>query len=190
VTALGYPSTLAEDPAETPLQITDGVVSSGVAPGAVPGRPEFPRFPALIQHQAPINPGNSGGPLFNEAGEVVGVNTLSGGENQSYAVSIDRARSLLPKLMRGADDGYVGWKLTPVSFSGTPFLLVDGVDPDSPADRAGLQYNDAIHHLDDTRVATMRDVCDIIGSKSSGDRLKIEALRETGGDVTVRARLR
>lgn len=31
---------------------------------------------AYIQTDAPINPGNSGGPLFSEAGEVIGVNTL------------------------------------------------------------------------------------------------------------------
>ena len=40
----------------------------------------------LIQIDAPINPGNSGGPLFNEFGEVVGINSL--GYSSEYAANV------------------------------------------------------------------------------------------------------
>jgi S1-C subfamily serine protease len=42
-----------------------------------------------IQHDAAINPGNSGGGLFNERGELVGVNTLTGGDNLSLSVPLE-----------------------------------------------------------------------------------------------------
>ena len=40
-----------------------------------------------VQHCAPISHGNSGGPLVNRKGEVLGLNTLGGGENQNFAIS-------------------------------------------------------------------------------------------------------
>jgi S1-C subfamily serine protease len=54
--------------------VTQGVVSAlGRSLTETPGQPALT---GLIQHDAAINPVNSGGPLFNFAGEVVGVNTL------------------------------------------------------------------------------------------------------------------
>ncbi len=50
-----------------------------------------------IQHCAPISPGNSGGPLVNTKGEVLGLNTLGGGENQNFAISAKHLRELLSK---------------------------------------------------------------------------------------------
>jgi S1-C subfamily serine protease len=54
----------------------------------------------LIQTDAPINPGNSGGPLFNAAGEVIGVNTLiespvRGSVGVGFAVPINRVKAFL-----------------------------------------------------------------------------------------------
>ena len=76
----------------------------------------LPNVPALIQHQAPISPGNLGGPLFDDPGEVVGINTLAataegGAQNQNGAISIDRAKSLLSGLENGEDSAYVGWSI-------------------------------------------------------------------------------
>ena len=56
------------------------------------------RFQAtVIQTQTPINPGNSGGPLFNEAGEVVGVNSFiqQGAEGLNFAVAVDEIEEFL-----------------------------------------------------------------------------------------------
>jgi serine protease Do len=193
VTALGYPGALESDLTQRKLQATEGTVSSGIAAATI--SPELPKYPALIQHQAPISPGNSGGPLFNDKGELVGINTLAstgegGRQNQNQAISIDRVRALLPDLMANRDSGYVGWDLIPIDAQ-TDFLFVEGTDADSPADRAGLGFGDAIVELDNTPVGDVPAVCDIVNSKEPGDRLKVAGLAiPTGRSFVVNARLR
>src|SRR5581483_10687676 len=51
----------------------------------------------LLQITAPISPGSSGGPLFNMAGEVIGITTmyLKGGENLNFAIPVNDAKRLL-----------------------------------------------------------------------------------------------
>ena len=117
VTALGYPGTLAEDIEEEAIVSSSGAVQSpdvAAAPDA-----SFPRFPHLIQHDATINPGNSGGPLFNDEGEVVGINTLGqeggGVENQFYAISINHAKDMLKDLEQGTSPDDIGWDIAPFS---------------------------------------------------------------------------
>jgi S1-C subfamily serine protease len=54
----------------------------------------------LLQTTAPISPGSSGGPLFNMAGEVVGITTshLEGGENLNFAIPINDAKTLMTRV--------------------------------------------------------------------------------------------
>jgi len=54
----------------------------------------------FLQITAPISPGSSGGPLFNMAGEVVGITTMyvKGGENLNFAIPVNDAKSLLRSL--------------------------------------------------------------------------------------------
>ena len=118
VTALGFPGAFEDDITNRRLQSTEGTISSKPGPATLGGT--LPNLPAVIQHQAPISPGNSGGPLFNDTGQVIGINTLaatseSGAQNQNGAIAIDRARSLLPSLEQGDDRAYVGWSLQNIS---------------------------------------------------------------------------
>lgn len=71
-------------------------------------------YPDLIQIDADLNHGNSGGPLFNMAGEQIGVNTLgAGGETQgiNYAINIRRVQEVLPELRGGLRQD--GWNSCP-----------------------------------------------------------------------------
>tara|TARA_Y100000996_G_scaffold127167_1_gene96332 strand:- start:5883 stop:7016 length:1134 start_codon:yes stop_codon:yes gene_type:complete len=55
-----------------------------------------------IQTQTPINPGNSGGPLFNDAGELVGVNSFGyGTTGLNFAVRIDEVSDFIKKAKKG-----------------------------------------------------------------------------------------
>ncbi|MFL5868717.1 MAG: trypsin-like peptidase domain-containing protein [Thermoleophilaceae bacterium] len=184
VVAMGYPGSFQST---RTLTGTDGTVSSGVAAGTISN--DLPKYPALIQHSAPISPGNSGGPLFNDKGEVVGINTLGStgtSQNQNGAIAISRARSQLPDLEANRDSGYVGWQLETIkgsllsSFGLTHHgntLFVDSVDPGSPADNAKpgkLVGTDTIEKMEGSPVKSVADTCDILGSHSSGDRISIE----------------
>jgi S1-C subfamily serine protease len=68
----------------------------------------------VLQTDAPINPGNSGGPLLNEQGQVIGINSQieSGGSGGSvgiaFAIPINVAKSLLPRLEKGGTASNTG----------------------------------------------------------------------------------
>ena len=106
----------------------------------------------MIQTDAAINPGNSGGPLLNRCGEVIGINSvmLMGYENIGFAVPTNIAREVIPELI---EHGRVlrpwlgiGGKLvdakdlqTLLNIKIVDGFLVETVEPESPADQAGLR---------------------------------------------------
>ena len=77
----------------SPLSL-ESTVSSGIVSGIRTIKEEGGKF---LQITAPISPGSSGGPLFNMAGEVVGITTLylKGGENLNFAIPVNDAKVLL-----------------------------------------------------------------------------------------------
>ena len=96
--------------------VTTGIVS---AKGRTIGAGPYDNF---IQTDAPINPGNSGGPLFNMAGEVIGINTAifsqSGGNmGIGFAIPVNLVKSLLPQLeTKGTvTRGWLGVAVQPVT---------------------------------------------------------------------------
>jgi S1-C subfamily serine protease len=190
VTALGFPGAFEEDITERKLQSNEGTITS--EPGEANLGDSLPTLPAVIQHQAPINAGNSGGPLFNKHGEVIGVNTVStGGEssqNQNGAIAIDRAKTLLPDLENGQDSGYVGWSLQPIADLNND-LYVISVEANSPAEKGGMLFGDRVDELDNTAVENIPDVCDILGSKSAGDSVKVGGQQLDGRTYTTTIKL-
>ena len=127
--------------------LTKGVVSA--INRVVPINPFLPPR-SLIQTDCPINPGNSGGPLLNRCGEVVGINTsvIMGAENIAFAVPINLALLFLKSVKEhgrvirpwiGFNGQFVGKEIQ--NFLGFPItegLLVEVVEPGSPAEKAGL----------------------------------------------------
>jgi serine protease Do len=160
-------------------------------------------YDAFLQTDAAINRGNSGGPLFNNAGEVIGVNTAilspgGGSVGIGFAVPSDMVRDVVADL---SDDGVVtrGWlgvQIRPMSAEVAQVLgydtatgaVVEAVTQDSPAAAAGLEQGDIILSFDGTQIADLRDLTRAVAAKNPDDRTQMDVLR--GGkqmtlDVTI-----
>lgn len=155
----------------------------------------------FIQTDASINPGNSGGPLVNIKGELIGINTAIYGKAQGigFAIPISRAKRIVRDLINyGAVEtpwvGLVVQTLTPelaVHFSlkeDQRGVLVRGVEPDSPAARAGIRRGEVILSLDGKSLRTAEEYLQRERERSSGDRLQLGVLQgNTEKTIRVKA---
>jgi S1-C subfamily serine protease len=148
----------------------------------------------VIQTDASINPGNSGGPLLDAQGRVIGINSqiaTGGGQGSvgiGFAVPIDTAEKLLPKLRQGQEieRAYLGVQMSDLPSDQASELdlpvdrgaLVQSVEDGSPADEAGLRAgSDLIVSVDGDEVDGADDVVNAISTKQPGDTVEIEFYR-------------
>jgi S1-C subfamily serine protease len=152
----------------------------------------------LIQTDAAINPGNSGGPLLNEAGEVIGLNTLvraGPGAGLGFAIPINLARGVAESLASGAPvvHPYLGLQLVPltvrrardhntdpnslVQLPERDGALVQQVLSQSPAAAAGLRRGDLVVSAGDRPVHTPADLLAVVEGSAVGESLELEVLR-------------
>ena len=124
-------------------------------------------FANWIQMDTPINPGNSGGPLVDMTGKVVGINTRGGGQNLNFAVPIDTAKGVIAQILANAkpdkkahvDRSDLGIDLKPMQDLETFFsvdidkgVLVNSVDRNSPAEKAGVRPQDILMEVNERPV--------------------------------------
>jgi serine protease Do len=124
-------------------------------------------YKGLIQTSAPINPGNSGGPLLNVMGEVVGVNVAirAGAQNIGFALPADfvigRAANLLGSKRSGPRHGLVvkdSVMRDSIESAAKRAVVVEAVEPNSPAAAAGVKPGDVLDQADDVAVVTSIDL--------------------------------
>ena len=106
----------------------------------------------VIQTDAAIYPGNSGGPLLDSAGRVVGVNTIAyalAGSHATlgFAIPVDLVKRIVPELIVNGRIPIPGIGIVPADDIAAARLRIEGVaiarvEPQSPAERAGLQASD------------------------------------------------
>jgi len=139
----------------------------------------------LVQTDAAINPGNSGGPLFNMAGQVVGINTAiaAEAENIGFAISTDTAIPVVYELVRQqhvpvAWLGVSVYTVTPAVKAQYDLAVDSGafvveVVSRSPADEAGIRPNDVITEVGGQAIATGEDLGKTVRSYNPGDTVSV-----------------
>jgi S1-C subfamily serine protease len=145
----------------------------------------------VIQTDAALNPGNSGGPLVNTRSEVIGVNTaiIRPAQGICFAIASNTARWVAAWLIK---DGRIRRSFIGVAGQNVPLLrkviryhrltqetgvLVAGVEPKSPADRAGLVEGDIVLALDGAPTASVDSLHKLLASDRIGERAIITFLR-------------
>ncbi|MEC3861709.1 trypsin-like peptidase domain-containing protein [Mesobacterium sp. TK19101] len=157
-------------------------------------------FDNFIQTDAAINKGNSGGPLFNEHGQVIGMNTAiispnGGSVGLGFAVPSDMVKTVVADL---TDDGTIerGWlgvQIQPVSdevaaalgMDAPSGVMIAGVQPDTPAEKVGLKKGDIVLSVDTTKVGNPRDLTRAIAGDAPGTTVTLTFLR--GGKEMTQA---
>ncbi len=150
----------------------------------------------FIQSDVAINPGNSGGPLFNMAGEVVGINaqiySRSGGYmGLAFSVPIDLAMQVADQLRAGGKvkRGWLGVTIQDVNRElaealdmEKPFgALVSSILPDSPASNSKLRVQDVIIEYNGKPVRHSSDLPFYVGRTKVGSDASIKVMR--GGKI-------
>lgn len=189
--AVGFPGTPSEEFGSARLSITGGLVSKLDAQSEEYGLQD------LIQMDVAINHGNSGGPLIDTHGKVIGVNTLgflgAGLENVNYAISIDQAKPIYEQLLQGKDIMSIGVNIIPNDLSfetdyGIPYYadtaVIVNVEDSSPLFAEKWRTNDVIATAEGKPIRHTGDLCSVLRSHRSGDKIRIEGVGQFNDDAT------
>jgi serine protease DegQ len=178
--------------------VTAGIVSAlGRSSLGIEGYEDF------IQTDAAINPGNSGGALVDLAGNLIGINTAivgpSGGSvGIGFAIPVNMAKSIMEQLIRHGEVrrgqlGILVQDFTPELAAAMHLDLTEGaivaqVEPNSVAERAGIQVGDVITKVDGEQVHSSADLHNKIGLMEIDHEFHIELIRN-GNTMTITAKL-
>tara|TARA_B100001057_G_scaffold99366_2_gene96172 strand:+ start:3583 stop:4989 length:1407 start_codon:yes stop_codon:yes gene_type:complete len=136
----------------------------------------------FIQTDAAINRGNSGGALLDAKGRLIGINTAIISQTGAsigigLAIPVNIVKKVLSDLVRGGGlkRGFLG-----VSLEESPTVqgaIIDSVEPNSPAEQAGLQPRDVIVKAGGKSVASVNQLRVAISQTQPGTRMLVKALR-------------
>ena len=147
----------------------------------------------FIQTDASINKGNSGGPLFNMAGEVIGINTAilspSGGSiGIGFATPANTVLPVINQLQSFGETrrGWLGVRIQNVDESIADSLglgtargaLIAGIDERGPARPAGLKSGDVITKFDGKDVKESRDLPKLVAAAPVGKEVAVTIMRD------------
>ena len=170
----------------------DNTVTAGIISAKARRLPDETYVP-FIQTDAAVNPGNSGGPLFNAAGEVVGINSQiysrSGGfQGLSFAIPIEVATRVEQQIVATGhvEHARLGVAVQEVNqaFAESFNLdkpegaLVASVSKGSPAEKAGLQAGDVIRQVDGQPIVASGDLPAWVGQAQPGQQAKLSIWRQ------------
>jgi len=150
-------------------------------------------YQGMIQTDAAINPGNSGGPLVNISGEVIGINSFifsetGGSVGIGFAIPIDRVKKITEELIAFGRirEVYIGLELQDITLLMARYyglrsldgVIVEQVQPNSPANKAGVRRGDIIMQMNETVIRNMRDAEAVTIELKPGETVVLKILRE------------
>jgi len=189
------------------LSVTVGVVANlgRQLPGLGEADDRF--YYDMMQLTAPINPGHSGGPVFNLRGELIGLVTAMhtrtpADEGVGFAIPMNPPiRRVIDTLCQGRpyEYGYLGVTVRSLSPEerealGLPFgegVIVQAIEPDGPAARAGVANGDVLCRLDGASISSPGQLAERVGHMSIGQQATLEYLRDgrvVAAQVTIARR--
>jgi serine protease Do len=154
-------------------------------------------YDSFLQIDAPINKGNSGGPLFAQSGQVIGMNTAilspSGGSiGIGFAIPANTIKSIVAQILQSGHvtRGFLGVEAQTVDAPMAQALHLPGngqgalngaliaqVEPNSPAEHAGLKAGDVIEQVNSSVIHTPRDLAVTIAGISPGTTATLDIVR-------------
>ncbi len=191
--SIGEPTVTIGSPFDEEGTITAGIVSQLGRFEEIGDETESSWIANLIQFDAPANFGNSGGPLFNAAGEVIGIVVArigpEIGDGIAYAVSANKVRRVADAIIeRGSFDyPWLGVEVSDI----TPLLaeligresihgaLVSLVTPGGPAKLAGVHDDDIIIAINGVAITGVANLVSYLGEYASpGDSAVLTIIRD------------
>jgi len=146
-----------------------------------------------IQIDAPINRGNSGGPLFNNRGQVIGVNSAiysptGGSVGIGFAIPSNLVKEIVAELETNGkiDRGWLGVQIQPLTddiaeslgLTETHGALVAGVEPGSPAALSGVKPGDVIVSMNGEKLEDFKDLPKLVAGFSAGSESTLQVKRQ------------
>jgi serine protease Do len=150
----------------------------------------------FIQIDASINPGNSGGPLLNINGDLIGINTAIYAKAQGigFAIPIGKARKIISDLIQYGEvkQAWIGITVQDMdeklanylAAAGKKGVIVKSVEPQSPAEKAGLKESDIIFSIGNKKVNSVDDFQSVAKSLAAGDTMQASVWRN-GKEKTI-----
>jgi serine protease Do len=179
----------------------DNTITAGIVSAKARALPDENYVP-FIQTDVAVNPGNSGGPLFNMDGEVVGMNSqifsrTGGYMGLSFAIPIDVAMQVKDDLVRNGrvTRGRIGVQIQDVNQAlansfGLPKpqgALISGVEPGSPAEKAGLKSGDVVLGVNGKEINQLSELSGAIAATKPGNNARLQVWRDgKSRDVDVK----
>jgi len=170
----------------------DNSVTAGIVSAKGRALPQENYVP-FIQTDVAINPGNSGGPLFNMAGEVIGINSQIYSRNGGYmgvsfAIPIDVAMDVQQQLRTSGkvSRGRIGVIIQEVSRElaesiglGRPQgAMISAVEADGPAAKGGIEAGDVILRFDGKPITSSAEVPRLVAATRPGARALVQVWRK------------
>ncbi len=172
-------------PSEHGLSASMGVISAVSGPWRTWSGGQIDQF---VRLDLTLYPGFSGGPLVDARGRIVGINT-SGPRSMVLAIPASTVNRVVDQLLEKGRiaRGYLGLGMQPVrlpdpiksalNLPGNSGVIVVAVQPDSPAEKAGVLIGDVLIALDDKSISDTADVLAMLGPERVGGAVRASIVR-------------